>query len=452
MLSRWLLSGSLLAGVLLPSGSLAAQETVQTSKPTIRRHRVEVADVEFPPELRKAEDALDKKDYANAEKLLNTLTAQDAKNYRAWFDLGYLYTAQGRTEDSIAAYRKSVAAKPEVFESNLNLGLILAKAGNPDAETFLRAATQLKPTDKPKEGLQRAWISLAHLLETAKPDDAASAYREAIQLQPGVPESHLGLGAVLERLKDPHDAETEYQKALTLASAPQSGSPSGIAGEATIALANLYMQGKRFPEAENMLRKLATAHPEDAVVHIQLGRVLAAAVKYDEAATEMQAGLKLTPNDTSALRDLADIYSLAKKDAEAEPLYRQLLTATPKDAELHASLGKSLLDQHKFPEAQAELVTATQLKPDFGAAYGELAAAAEQNKDYPLVIGALDARAKFLPELPFGYFLRATAFDHLRDRKNAALNYHRFLDTAGGKFPDQEWQARHRLIAIEPKK
>jgi len=57
-----------------------------------------------------------------------------------------------------------------------------------------------------------------------------------------------------------------------------------------------------------------------------------------------------------------------------------------------------------------------------------------------------------LPELPIGYFLRATAYDHLRAYKQAAENYHRFLDTVTGNYPDQEWQARHRLIAIEPKR
>ena len=50
------------------------------------------------------------------------------------------------------------------------------------------------------------------------------------------------------------------------------------------------------------------------------------------------------------------------------------------------------------------------------------------------------------------YFLRASAYDHLRDFKNAALNFHLFLKVANGKYPDQEWQAKHRLIAIEPKK
>jgi len=68
------------------------------------------------------------------------------------------------------------------------------------------------------------------------------------------------------------------------------------------------------------------------------------------------------------------------------------------------------------------------------------------------VIGALDARAKLLGETPMTYFLRASAYDHLRDYKRAAVNFHLFLKVANGKYPDQEWQATHRLITIEKKK
>jgi len=78
--------------------------------------------------------------------------------------------------------------------------------------------------------------------------------------------------------------------------------------------------------------------------------------------------------------------------------------------------------------------------------------AANETKNYELAIKALDDRAKFAPEMPLSYFLRATAYDHLRSKKQAAENYHRFLEVTDGRFPDQEWQARHRLIAIEPTK
>ena len=35
------------------------------------------------------------------------------------------------------------------------------------------------------------------------------------------------------------------------------------------------------------------------------------------------------------------------------------------------------------------------------------------------------------------YFLRASAYDHLRDYKKAAENFHLFLKVANGKYPDQ---------------
>jgi len=149
---------------------------------------------------------------------------------------------------------------------------------------------------------------------------------------------------------------------------------------------------------------------------------------------------------------LADLYATAGRFNQAEAVYRSLSGVRPNDAELHQGLGHTLMKQRKFPEAQQEFISAIKLKPDLGTVYGDLAAVANENKNYELTIKALDARAKLLPEIPVSYFLRAIAYDHLRDYKQAAANYHLFLQTANGQFPDQEWQARHRLIAIEPKK
>src|SRR5580698_6778618 len=95
----------------------------------VRHHKIAGSDPSFPPELIQAESDIEKKDYAAAEPLLKKVVTDDPKNYQAWFDLGFVYNAQGNSVESIAAYRKSVAAKPDVFESNLNLGISLARAG-----------------------------------------------------------------------------------------------------------------------------------------------------------------------------------------------------------------------------------------------------------------------------------------------------------------------------------
>lgn len=414
--------------------------TAQTTK-TVRHHRVQDQDPSAA-KIAEAEADIDKHDYAVAEAALKEAVQQNPNSYSAWYDLGFVYDALGRRDDSIAAYRSSVAAKPDLFESNLNLGLELAQAGHADAEQFLRAATRLTPTSAPADAKERAWLALAHLLEVSKPDEAAAAYQQAALINPGDPAPYLSAGALLEK-DHPAEAEKRYQQAIAVA--PNSS-------DALTALTNFYMRQHRFPDAEALLRKLVELHPNDAGAHLQLGRMLAIAGKKQDAITQLEAGLKLDPSDSHAQEDLADLYADAGKLAVAERLYSNLATAYPSDATFHHGLGRVLLREKKFPEAQRELERAIQLKADFGAAYGDLAVAANENQNYQLAIQATDMRAKYLPEIPMSYFLRATAYDHLRDVKDAVRYYHQFLDVAAGKFPDQEWQARHRLIAIEPKK
>jgi Flp pilus assembly protein TadD len=431
------------------SGSSSSGSSSQTthrklgpgSSQTIRHTRI-AEEGSQDPELTQAEQAIQKQGYAAAEPLLRKVVERDPANYIAWFDLGFVENGLGKTDDSIAAYRKSVTAKPDVFESNLNLGLQLAKTGQPEAERFLHAATQLKPTSNASEGQFRAWLSLAHVLEKSKPDEALSAYRQAVVLQPKDAEPHLAAGLLLEQENKFADAEQEYKQALAL-----DGSSDALVG-----LASIYMRGHRFAEAEQYLRKVAAARPENGAAHGQLGRVLAAEGKNDDALVELQTALKLAPNDIALERDLADLYTTAGKNDQAEPAYRAIVAAHPDDAESHRGLGQALLRQEKFPEAQQEFLTTIKLKPGLAEAYGDLAFAASENKDYPLTIKALDLRAKLLPEIPITYFLRASAYDHLRNYKPAATNYRLFLEAAKGKYPDQEWQAKHRLIAIEPRR
>lgn len=407
------------------------------------KHVINDVSDDQPNDITRAEDAIQKKDFAGAEPLLKKALASDPKNYQAWFDLGFVYNRLGREAESIHAYRQSVAAKPDVFESNLNLGLMLARSNSPEAEQFLRAAAKLKPTAHVEQGQASAWLSLGHLLENTKPDDALDAYQKAAALMPKDPEPHISAGLLRERRKDYPGAEAEYKQVLALD--PKSN-------EAVIGLTNIYMKSSRFAEAEPMLRQLAASRPDDAGLHLQLGRVLAAQEKKEEAIAEIQSALKLSPNDSEAQRDLADLQTQSGSLADAEKTYRDLVKARPDDAEVHHSLGEILLKQRNFPEAEQEFQAAIKLKPDFGAAYGSLAIAADENKNYPLAIRALDVRDKLLPPTTVGLFMRATAYDHLRDFKQASVYYHLFLDAAKGQYPDQEWQARHRLIAIEPKK
>jgi Flp pilus assembly protein TadD len=430
------------AKIAICLAALAAVFGFGQTHTTVRHYKERVDDT--PPEIAQAEDAIQKSDFAGAETLLKTAVDKDPKNFQAWFDLGFVLNRLSHNDESIAAYRKSVAAKPDVFESNLNLGLMLVRANNPEAEQFLRAATTLNPTAHVEEGQARAWLALAHLLENKKPAESLQAYRKASELTPKDPEPHLSAGLLHERQKEFSDAETEYKQVLII-------DPHST--EAAIGLTNIYMKSGHLGDAEPLLRRLASERPDDAGIHLQLGRVLDTEGKKDDAITEFQTALKLSPNDSDAQRDLVDLLAGAGKNDQAEVIYRALVAAHRNDPDMHRGLGQALLRQKKFPEAQQEFLVALRLKRDWPDVYVDLAFAASENKNYELTVRALNGRSVLNADMPpVCFFLRASAYDHLHDYKLAAADYHHFLEVASGKYPDQEWQATHRLIAIEPKK
>jgi Flp pilus assembly protein TadD len=417
----------------------------QESKPTVRHHRVveTVPDETSSPEVEQAEAAMQRNDFVTAESLLQKAVAAKPGDYRAWFDLGDAYNATNRPSQATDAYRKAVAAKPDVFESNVNLGILLARQGkNEEAAKFLKAATQLKPGASPNLSLAHAWLALGRVEESIGPQEALAAYAQATQFQPNNPEPHLAAAALLERQGNLDAAARELQTAHDLDPKSQPVISS---------LANVYIKQKKYPEAEAGLRKLLAADPGSSNAHIQLGRVLAEEGKNDEAAQELQKGLQASPGDGRAALELGTLFVNADRYAEAEQQFRIAVKMMPKDAEAHSALGSLLMHVRKFPESQQELLLAVQLKPDLAEAYGNLAVVAAENKDYQLTLKALDSRAKYLPENSASYFLRATTFDHLKAVPQAVEYYQRFLSADAGKLPDQEWQARHRLMALDPK-
>jgi len=438
-------STALLLALGFSLGALPVCSESQESKPTVRHHRVEetVPDDASSPEVEQAETAMQHNDFATAESLLQKAVTAKPGDYRAWFDLGYVYNATNRLTDAVAAYRKSVAAKPDVFESNLNLGLLLARQGeNTEAAKYLKAATQLTPTVHPEESLARAWQALGRVEESTDPQQALAAYAEAAKLNSKNPEPHLAAAVLLEKQGNLDAAAHEFQTASEL----DAKSQQAISG-----LANVYIKQKKYPEAEGALRKLLAADPQNSNARVQLGRLLAEEGKNDEAAQELQKGMEASPEDPHAALELGTLYVKADKYTEAEQQFRIAVQKMPKDAEAHYALGSLLMHVKKYPESQQELLLAVQLKPDLADAYGNLAVVAAENKNYRLTLKALDYRAKFLPEGPATYFLRATTYDNLKAVRQAVEYYQRFLAADAGKLPDQEWQARHRLMALDPK-
>ncbi len=421
---------------LLLSAPIAAPPQTQvfpTPKP-----RPAVTAEQRPDALQEAEGLLEKQQYAEAEEKLLAQTSSQAKNPQFWFDLGFAQSHQGKTHDAIAAYRKAAELAPDWFEANLNLGVDLARSGDSAAAAIvLKHAVELKPASGGQQTLERAWVSLAQALEESDLKGAAAAYDKAGELNPADSDLAARAGSLLQKSGDLAGAEQHYRKAA------EAGNAGGMAQ-----LIDLLIAQKRFADADAWLHKYAAQNPQNAAARAQLGRLLAAEGKTADAIAMLQplSGPAASP---AINRTLAELYLDNKQYAEATPLLEQALEKIRNDPQLHLDLGIALLHQLKYAEAEAELLKAVQLKPGLTEAYLELAYAAQQNKHYELAIRALDARAKLQPETAGTYWIRAVSYDSLGAFKPAAENYKLFLAASGGKSPDEEFKAKHRLKAIE---
>ena len=435
----------LLCLILLAVPGWAQDSSSVTGKPPAGGVTGKTGDEAVSPEVAKAEAAIVKKDFKSAEPLLDAWLAQHPQDSRALFDSGYLADAQGRSDDAAALYKKALQADPKSFDAEISLGLLLARIGKTrEARPALEAATTLDPgaagpTAKAKAWRAMAQIDLAGLDGKADTDQASIDLLEALKLSPESIDDTLMAARIAEASGDAATAETAYRRALAR-------TPDSNAAQA--GLAHLLIAQKKYPEAEDLLQAAVKKSPEDAALVAQLAAVMVAEDKAD-ALPLLQKYHQQHPGDTAMTRMLAQVLADAGEYAESDQLYVTLLGTQPKDGDLWAGHGQNLIRQHRYPEAVKAFDRATSLDETNGEAWSGLAFASFQTHQPEITLHALTMRSKYLPESATIYFLWATAYDTLHDKKQASAYYHHFLDSAAGKLPDQEWQARQRLKLLD---
>jgi tetratricopeptide (TPR) repeat protein len=428
----------LLAAALLPA-ELAAQNQLPPGT------QVPDAATPPPPQREAAENKIEQKDFEGARPLLVQYLSQNPGDARALFDLGYVEDAANHQDAAAADYRKAIAADPKQFEASMALGLLLAHQGKyEEARVQVQQATLLTPEPPNPEAQAEAFRTLAKLDRTADPTAARDALVAALKLSQETPGDLLLTAQIAEANDDPELAQTAYQRLLSGHPAP---SPS-VAAAATGGLAQLLIKQKKYADAEPLLKTAVERDPHDPALNAQLATALLAQGKNDEALPVLETLRQLEPGNPEVDQMLADAYSEGGHPEKAEPIYARLALAKPGNEEILVGQGQNLAREHLYNQAQQVFERAVKLKPDDGDAWSGLAFAASENKQYQVALDALSMRSKYLPETPVTYFLWATTCDNLHQSKRAEEYYRKFLTASDGKFPDQEWQARHRLVAL----
>ncbi len=399
-------------------------------------------------QIREAESSLEKQDYKTAEEKLKVLAAANPKDGRVQYDLGFAEERNGEDAAAAKAYEASIAAIPEFVEPKVALGLLDARAGQTEAAHQQLTDAAMIQTAAP-ELRGRALRALAHLDETTHPDAAREELLAALKLTPEAPDDVLMGAELADRAGDAADAVPAYQRALKLM-------PDNL--DATAGLAHALQHAGKLADADAVLTAGLKEHPDDVRLIAQAASLYAAEDKAAEAIPLLEKLRASDPKiaaDPNATRLLARLEYMNGDNAVAEKLYTQLLAVTPDDPMLLDALGSAQVKQGRDAEAEATFVKAVKLRAAFhddqawGEAEGHLAFAASKNNDPQTALAALDARSTVLPNSPTSLFLEATAHDTLHQKKQAIAAYRAFLAIAGDKYPDQTFQAQHRIIALQ---
>lgn len=257
---------------------------------------------------------------------------------------------------------------PRDAAAALNLGRVLASLGRmEEAETALRDAIRLNPR------FAEARFDLGqHLHRSGKLDEAEAIFRALAREMPGVVHMKIALGAVLVDQGRPGDAEIILRRA-----SGETVDPS-LTAQIRLNLGTALRRQRKDDDAMAMADQAVTPTPSSPVAQLHRAEALENSGRHDEAVAVFQTLLRHTPADPGlhhAYNDLlyrlrrdedylksydrapasrplllgkAFFLSQAGRDGEAHAIYQGLLAKDGSDpiAALGAATAAAMLGRH----------------------------------------------------------------------------------------------------------
>jgi serine/threonine-protein kinase len=279
---------------------------------------------------------------------------------------------------NVISRRSNKATLDEVIaEFRHKIGNTLNAQGKRDeAISAYREAIRLDPA------YFEAYGSLALALEKqGKPDEAIAVAREPIRLHPDSADAHANLARVLEARGERDETVAEYREAIRL-------DPTNVGRHGSLAIA-LEKQGK-LDEAFAEFREAIRINPDDFGAHNNLGVALRKQGRLDEAIAEFREAIRIGTNLSKRFPSLADVhmnlgslYMDGLKDLpSAEREFREAILIESDRPDYHYMLGNTLRNLGKLDEASAAYREAIRLKPDFAEAHCNFGKMLQRRGDY----------------------------------------------------------------------
>lgn len=264
--------------------------------------------------------ALKRKDLDGAQAAFDAAAKLDPKAPDPLLGLAEVARLRNNANDVERWLQRALEVAPQSVEAQHGLGRYrLAMGKYADAEAALKKAAALDP------GRVVIQLDLGELYLNGlrRPVEAATAYRQAIRLQPNLAGAHYGLGLALASQGKANEAVPEFEQAAKLAPA----NPAPLH-----ALGRLYAsQGDATRALEAFDRALASQR-DFVPALLDRGDVLMTTKEPAKATADFEQAAKLAPKSAVVQFKLGTAYYVQGRLDDAEKAYRAAIEADPKAA------------------------------------------------------------------------------------------------------------------------
>ncbi|PYV18169.1 MAG: hypothetical protein DMG07_04470 [Acidobacteria bacterium] len=259
--------------------------------------------------------------------------------------LASAYQDMGETEKAIAVYEELVKGDPQPNSRQLFL-LINAYRLNRQFDKAMNLAKQ-QYEKNPKE-TTIALVYARTLADTGKIGQGAEILGKAMQAEPANLDLYINLSQVYLQGKKYADAEKILRRAQGLQSLND-----GDQERIKFQLASLYERQKEFDRAESIFQEILKTNPENAGALNYIGYMLAdRGVRLQEAVQYVEKALELEPNNGAYLDSLGWAFFKLNDLGKAETYLLKAVDVVKNDPTIHDHLGDLYFKAGQYEKAQ----------------------------------------------------------------------------------------------------
>jgi tetratricopeptide (TPR) repeat protein len=256
---------------------------------------------------------------------LEGVTRDEPELLLARTHLAAAYFQKGRYQEVGRECGAILSRDADDFDATLLLGRSLLRMGQEDeSRRVLVRATELDPSSA------APWVELAQLSLRRSRADAERFLSEARKRDAGAADVLVMEGKLATLSGDASGAESLFRRAID--AAPYESEPR-------VQLGNLLLAQRRLDEAAGLFEEGLRTEPESAVLHLGLGHSFALAGKMDRAIESFESALALDPGSPLVLNSLGFAYLEAGSPEKAQALFTRSLEIAPDQPQLRDVLG-----------------------------------------------------------------------------------------------------------------